>query len=492
MRPMRIAAAAILAFVATAAAPGARAERLEAWAVVGLRAGDPSGALRDEVADLRGALLLELSARGGGTVLDEEASRLRLGIAGDLRVAREALEAAELYYFQLDLAAARANLERALDALAWGSGIPDAWEKTRDARMLLAMVHLASDAPERRERALRQLEAVVRVDSDWTPAASAWPDEILALHDEARARLAAGGTGNLTVRCVRGCGGGTVFVDGRPLGAPDAPLALPAGRYRVVLADRAERPDRTSLAREVDVVAGQDVVFAIDLEAEGRLRLEEGPVVLAASDERRWRDAASLVARRAATEFTLVLLEAAPEAGRRAWLLDATGAIRADLSVDAAAEAPLRELARRALAAKPAPAAPEAIVAALLAPPAERDSNTAASAATEAAPAPAERPIAWQAAKWGAAGGAVLAAALGLGLHVDAADRDATLRSRLGSWNGVVPTSNAARAVRSEADAIAAEANWGTGLLVGAGFLAATAATLFLLEPEAPAPAVQW
>src|SRR5690606_37183767 len=114
------------------------------------------------------------------------------------------------------------------------------------------------------------------------------------------------------------------------------------------------------------------------------------------------------------------------------------------------------------------------------------------SAATEAAPAPAERPIAWQAAKWGAAGGAVLAAALGLGLHVDAADRDATLRSRLGSWNGVVPTSNAARAVRSEADAIAAEANWGTGLLVGAGFLAATAATLFLLEPEAPAPAVQW
>ncbi|HEY0840273.1 MAG TPA: hypothetical protein VGD74_08805, partial [Vulgatibacter sp.] len=82
--------------------------------------------------------------------------------------------------------------------------------------------------------------------------------------------------------------------------------------------------------------------------------------------------------------------------------------------------------------------------------------------------------------RWTAVGLGAAAATAGVWLRLDAVSREATLLES--SRNGSFPTAADGRAASREASAIRSQANLGTGLLVGAGAAAATAAWLFLTE----------
>ncbi len=478
---VRIGCAALL--LLDAASARAAEGRLDRWTVVGLRAaGEPE--IREEVAVLRGALSLELSARGSGVVRDEEQTGLRLGLRGaSLRSVRDRIDAAELYFFQLELGVARENLEQALEELGHASGIPEAWERTRAARMLLGMIHLASRDEAGKRLAAEQFAAVARIQPRWSPADASYPAEVVELYAEQRRLLDAGERGLLRVACEPACAGGHVFLDSFPVAVPGEAIALSPGRYRVVVTDRFENPQRRSLLHEVVVRPGDESRVTVDLAVEGSLSAEEGPGLGAARGTAPRRQAVEQVARRLGSDFVLAL-QAAEDGGWLAWVVDADGRIRRELALPPGAPGGVESIAHLALTdAMPGALAPVASVGQPLV--AERGSVEAAAPATRADPV-------WTAARWGTGGTAVLAGALGLYLHLDGKARDEALRGQLRSWGGVAPSERAARATRSESDAIQSQARWGTGLLVGAGVLSATAITLFLLDPEAPEAAVRW
>jgi len=471
-----------MAFLAlVVAAPAAAQHRIDEWTVVGLRS-EVEPPLAEEVATLRGALNLELSARGSGVVQDEPFTLLRLGTPDrDLRSIRDAIDAAELYYFQLELELARTHLEQALAELAHASGINKAWDRTRFARMLLGMVHLAGRSPDARIRAEEQFAAIARLQPTWTPSASSYPEEVLELYAEVRRRIEETERGLLRISCDPACPGGHVFSDAYPIGTPGEAVPLAPGLYRIVVADRFDNPER-SVAKEIEIRAGEETRLEIDLASQDRLAVEPGPVVLAPREEEARRRVAAQVARRAETEWSLVLQRGSGGA-TLGWVVDGEGVIRREVQIPPGDKEPLLALAHRALATDlvpvPAPASASAAPA-----------DAAAETQVEAPP-PAPSGL-WSVSKWSSTGAAVVAAAAGIYLRIDAADREEALQRKLAAWGGVVPTGEAARAARTEAGAIATRSDWGTGLLVGAGVLGATAATLFLLESDAPEPVIRW
>ena len=474
---MKALATSLALALALAALPATAQNALDAWTVVGLRS-EAEPPLADDVATLHGALTLELSARGAGVVRDEHATHLRLGTPEpDLRAIRDDIDAAELYYFQLELEVARSSLEQALAELAHASGIQMAWDRTRFARMLLGMVHLAGKAPDARARAEEQLTAVARLQPTWTPAEASWSDEVIELYARVRRRLEETERGLLRVTCDPACPGGHVFSDAYPIATPGEAVPLPPGRYRIVVADRFDNPERT-VAREIEIRPGEETRLAVDLASAEKLAVEPGPVVLAPREDEARRRIAAQVARRAETDFALIL-QRGVNGSTLGWVVDGEGAIRRELSIPADDEEPLLTLAQQALADD----APGLVAA------------TGTAEAGLAGPTPAGQGAVsglWTASKWSTAGASVVAAAAGIYLHIDAAKRDDALRGRLSDWGGVIPTGDAARASREEAGTIANQSNWGTGLLVGAGVLGVTAATLFLLDPAAPEPVVRW
>lgn len=456
----------------------ASAEPLEAWTVAALGE-DGEAPTNEEVAALRGALTLELSARGRGTVLDPALTRLRWGAEADLPSVRELLDTAELYYFQLELEAARRFLDQAIFELPSASGKAEAWEWMRDARMLRAMIHLAAGDEGAEERAQGEFAAIVRVDPAWRPPDTDWPPQALELYDRVRRSEQVRQAGRVRVDCSSDCAGASVFADGRRIGAPAQVIALPPGRYRVVVADGADNPSRRSLVRDVEIEAGREVVLSVDLGTEARLA--EGTTVLASMDPQERRARASLAARHAGGDFLLLLHH--DEAGQaQAWVLDADGRLRGSFRPEegsADAHASIATQVAQADLAAPAPDAKPEVSPAYVEDIPSRDTGTSSPGL--------------QAARWGTLGAALVAGGLGTWMHVDAAQRDSRLGERLNEWNGALPTERAAAAARTEADAIVAQQAWGTGLLVGAGTLGVTALVLFLVDGESEAaPTIRW
>ena len=455
------------------------AEPLETWTVAGLRA-DDEAPLHDDLTALRGALSLELTARGRGSLIESERVRLRWGAEADLPSIREHLDTAELYYFQLELEAARRYLEQALDELPTASGRPEAWEWTRDARMLLAMVHLAAGDEQAQERAEAEFAAITRVDPAWRPPDTAWPPQALELYARVRGAEQVRQAGRLRVPCSPDCAGGGVFADARLIGAPAQVIALPPGRYRGAVGDRFERPTKRSLLREIEIRAGKETTLSVDLEAESDLATPDGLAVLAPIDAD-LRDArAALAARHAGTD-NLLLLHRDREGHLLAWGLDGRARLRGTFETEGEGEEALSSLAAqvvRAYLERPEP-------------PAEPEEPPAFVAAD--APAPGGAPPALQAMRWGTLGAALVASGVGTWQHVDAAQRDQALGSRLDGWSGAVPDERSAAAARTEADAIVTQQAWGTGLLIGGGTLGATALLLFLIDgADEPAPTIRW
>lgn len=473
---------ALCLLAVTAAADERAGKPLESWTVVGIR-DEASPDLGDEIATLRGALSLELSARGRGVVRDEDATRLRLGAPGaDLRPIRDRIDAAELYYFQLELEIARSNLEQALAELGHASGIPAAWEHTREARMLLAMIQLARRTPEGDRLADEQLTAVARVQPDWNPAQASYPADVIERFADARRSLDAP-RGTLRALCAPACPGGHVYVDTFPVAAAGEAIELPPGRYRVVVTDEFESPRRRSLVRDVEVRAGVETGLQVDLAVEGRLVAQEGTALVVAADEATRRQAAAQIAKRLGADFTLVLLATA-QGDREGWLVDGGGQVVREMALTGSSDEAAVQLARLAVsdavpAARPAVASVGAPV-------------VATRVESPAATGRGGIPAGWTAVRWTSAGGAILATSLGLYFRIDAANRHDALAEQIDGWGGVLPSEGAARTARTEADAIRSQEQLGNGVLIGAGVFAATALTLFLLDFEETEPVVRW
>lgn len=452
--------------------------REETWAVIGLRQRHgPS--MKENVALLRGALALELSGRERGQILDDEETRSRFGLgSSSLREIRAKVDAAELYYFQLELGLARDNLERALVELSYVAGAPDAWERSRVAKMLLGMVHLAEGGVGARSRALERFEEVARIRPDLLPSEFVHPPEVLDLYREARQRVETLPRGRLRVVCGAGCQGGQVWVDSLPMGVPGEAIELPVGRYAVLLTDRFEKPRAISWLRHVRLDAEGETIVHVDLSLEAAIRGADGPSLLVDKDAPLPPGALQTLAARVDVDKLLVL--EAGDGGFQARVVERSGHIQ-PLAVSAEVRESQEDvLARLARMAIGGPAVP---VVASVGDAGADASPQWAEAQTEVESAPPDW-LVWG--KWSSAGAAVATAGVGVALKVDANRRETAFLSRWNGWGRMYPTESIARKGRREVRSIQRSSDWGTGLLVAAGAAAVTGATLFWLDAGRP------
>ncbi|AKU89779.1 hypothetical protein AKJ08_0166 [Vulgatibacter incomptus] len=509
---------------------GLAAAEPETWAVVGLR-GPAASRMHDRVETLRGFLALSLREGKDTRVLGEEETRARLGLeTRSFQKIEAQIDGAELFYFQLELRHARDNLEQALAALAHHGG-PEAWERTRVSRLLLATVLLAERGSDSRAKAREALGPIARVRPDYRPPPMAYPAELIALHDEVRQEVVRLPKGWLRVDCEAACPGGQVWVETFPLGAPGEAIPLPAGRYRVTIGDSFEKPTARSLLREVVVEAGRETSLLIDLGIEGSADAGDGPSFLVPNEEARL-----VAAHRAAAQLgtsQLVVLWAEPDGEAKelhAAVIEAsTGRLRRQASVafdDGSSEgAALERLAKRLIGSETtdvadavgsgggdarspgAGAADDAGVGILAirsepsvlnaaAPKAESATAQKAAArksAPESATAPpssrldgrvasAGEPPSWvPTARWTGVAVTAVAATAGLWLRANATSQIDRLR-------GSGPFASVSEARQASADLASAgtRADVGTSLLVGAGAAAVTTLVLHLLDFDAP------
>jgi hypothetical protein len=439
------------------------------WAVVGLKGRD-AAPVGETVALARGALALALGE--AGRVLGPEETRARLGLPPrDLAGARERLDAAELYYFQLELAAARRGVVEAIEALVRAGGAPEAWEWLRVARLLLASIDLAPGTPAAREAARDDLLPLVRVRRGDRPGEKAYPAELLALFDEAARAAAAAPRGTLRVRCQPACAGAHVWVDAASADGVGTPIVLPAGTYHVVVTDSFDRPRLRSLTREVEVKADAETTVEVDLAAEGALDAGDGPSLYAPPEAA--LAAVTGTARRGLAERLVAVWSTGAGEGRRLHLAVARapgGRVerQAQIRLDVGAEpVAVERLVRFAASGELGPGV--------------EDASVPAPALAAAAPAavPAAGWKTWT--KWSAAAAALGLGATGAWLAFDAEDREDRLQARVDGWGGAVPIGYR-DAVMAEHDAIGSRRDLGVGLLVGAGVASVVATTFFLLD----------
>lgn len=461
--------------------PGASTATEETWAVLGLRHRQgPS--MGESVATLRGALALELSAREHGQVLDDEETRSRFGLgSSSVKEIRAKVDAAELYYFQLELGLARDNLERALVELSYVAGAPDAWERSRVAKMLLGMVHLAEGGVGARSRALQRFEEVARIRPELLPSELVHPPEVLALYREARERVEALPRGRLRVICGAGCATGQVWVDSQPMGVPGEAIELPAGTYGVLLTDRFEKPRAISWLRHVPVEADGETVVHVDLPLEASVRGAEGPSLLV--DQGIGPEAGALRTLSERVDVDRLLIVEAVEGGFRGRVIHRSGRVH-PIAVSTgpreSQEEALGRLARAALG--------EESITRVASATEELRVDASPGWLEESEPNEWSRPhgewMTWG--KWSAAGATLVAAGVGTALHLDANQREESHLRRWRAWGHVYPSEGAAAKGRREVRSIQRASDWGTGLLITAGVAAVTGATLFWLDAGRP------
>lgn len=480
-------AAASIVTLWSGAAPAAE----ETWAVVGVRTSGDQG-MREPVETLRGLL-----DGDGRDVLGEAETRSRLGLeTDDLDAIQRRIDGAELYWFQLELASARENLEQALRSLSHHVG-QRAAERDRLTRLLLAEIHLAQGGAEGEARAAEAIEPIARLRPGDGPDPKGYSPELVALFDRVRADAARIPAGWLRVECEAACPGSQVWIESAPRGAPGERIELPAGRYRVQVGDRFDDGAARSLPRAVVVHAGQELELRVDLALESAADPADGPSFAAAGGSP--RDAAHRLAgaRLPLSRLVIVWMESDEQATRSfALLVDpGTGRIVQEASSSGSPREALVRLAARLL--EP-PTAQASTVAAGIDEEEDEDEDEDAGPAArlsagDTGPRAASRleaerllaadpePAGWVApTKWTAIGLAAAAATAGVWLRLDAVSREAGLldSARNGSFRSVADGQASTR----EAASIRSQANLGTGLLVGAGVAATTAIVLHLTE----------
>ncbi len=487
--------AVLLAAVALAAAP-----QPEGWAVVGLREpGEPK--IADTVELLRGAVQNELGKKG--RVHGAEETRARLGLpARSLEQVKDLLDASELYFFQLELDAARGNLELALAALVHAGGDVQAYERMRVARLLLAMVELTDKKRGSKEAARKQLERLAALLKSYRPDAAAYPKELVALYAEAQGAVAAAPRGKLQVTCKvpASCKAAHVWVDTVPAGVPGESIELPAGTYQVLVTDRFEKPAARSLTRDVEVRAGATASVTVDLGTEGAVEPDGGPAFLVPADREARTSALVVAAARVGAARTVGVWRTAGDAPRvHVAVIDpSTSRVEREAHVRLAGRTTLatavEKLARFAVAGEAtdgvvAPGAPGGGKAAEPAAAGTVDVGPSVAGAPGAVPVeavaapPAEgaplRPL--RVAKWATGAGAVLLAGVGSYFKYEALAEQEALDIQLERWGNVVPTDEIGR-VHAQLDDIQSADDMAVGLWVGAGALLTTSAVLFVLD----------
>ncbi len=471
-----------LGLAAASAAPGS-------WAVLGVRV-DGGVVVKDAVELVRGAAAHEVSA--GGRVFDADETRSRLGLPSRTpREIRELVDTAELYYFQLELAPARRNLELALEALVQAGGDAESFERLRVARLLLAMVELADTRrPGGRERALAQLLPLAALRAVAAPSPQNYPKELVELFEQARREVAARPLGRLRAVCrPTACADGQVWIDAAPSGVPGEWIPLPAGTWRLRVSDRFEAPRARSLTRELVVSAGVDVTVELDLAAEGALDPDGGPAFRSPADPDARLGALRLAAARSGAERTVGVLRVAGPDGDRlhvAVLEGVSGRLVREASIRLGPGLPLSAAAARLARFAVSGEAREGVVQAGADAPDAGGAGTPTAAPADAVTPPAElsaHGTGITVAKWSSLGGAVLVGGLGLWFQKGASEESATLDASLRKWGGVVPTEEVDAVNQRLADIDAGEGR-ALGCFIGAGALAAGSAVLFWLDDD--------
>ncbi|HWV38772.1 MAG TPA: hypothetical protein VN033_09890 [Vulgatibacter sp.] len=473
----------IVAFSLVALWSGTAPAAEETWAVVGVRTSEDQG-MRESVETLRG--LLDGDRRD---VLGEAETRVSLGLeAVDLDAIQRRIEGAELYWFQLELASARENLEQALRALSSHVG-PRAAERDRLTRLLLAEIHLAQADAEAETRAAEAIEPIARLRPGEAPDPRGYSPELVALFERVRADVARMPVGWLRVECEAACPGSQVWIESAPRGAPGERIELPAGRYRVQVGDRFDEGGARSLPRIVAVDPGQELELRVDLALESAADPADGPSFAISGGSP--RDAARRLAgaRLPLSRLVILWMDADDRETRSFALLvePGTGRILHEVSSSGRPREALVRLAARLLEGPSAPvAAGPDEVEAIGGTPLDRplvagDEREEARLEADRLLAMDPEPAAWVApTKWTAIGLAVAAATAGVWLRLDAVSREEALldSARSGSFRSVAD----GRASTREAASIRSQADLGTGLLVGAGVAAASAIVLHLVE----------
>lgn len=455
------------------------------WAVLGVRV-EGGLPVKEAVELVRGASVHEVG--GDGRVFDADETRARLGLPSrDARAVQELVDTAELYFFQLELASARRNLELALESLVHAGGDAASFERLRVARLLLAMVELADTRrPGGRERALVQLEALAAVQPDATPSPQNYPKELVDLFDEAKRTTAARPRGRLRASCRPSpCAGGQVWIDAAPAGVPGEAISLPAGSWRLRVSDRFEAPRLRSLTRELVLQPGDDVTVELDLAGEGALDPDGGPAFQSPDEPTARLGALRLAAARSGATRTVGVLRTSGTGGDRlqvSLIEGVSGRLLREASIRLGPDVPLSvaaaKLARFVVAgearegvtalpveageAGPVPLPPEAVT-----PPEELSAHGPGITI----------------AKWSTLGGAAVLGGLGWYFQRGATDENAALTADLNEWGGVVPQEEV-DGVNRRLEAIDAGEARALGCFVSAGVLMAGSAVLFWLDDD--------
>jgi hypothetical protein len=466
-------AVAVAAFLAPALARAAESSGPQIVTVLGLRVPD-GPPVADLTAQFRKALAQQVAAGADLSVPSEAETRASLGVpTARTSALLDRIGDAESDYQQLLLDQARRKFEEGLQDLAQVGGEEGVWESTVTARLLLGMVHLATQARDASNKARGEFEAILRVDPTFQPTKQSNDPVVLALFEKARAKLSREPTGQLAVSCQTPCPQGFVWVDAAPSGPVNgAAIKLPAGSYRVRITDRRDSPRLRSFTHEVQVNASADTRLMVDLESEGALDLAGGPAFAAPADNEHRLKVLQLTAQRVRKgKIAAVWLD--PQYVHLA-IADASSArIERHAAVPAPADGRLDtaclELARFAAGSLPPPAS------VLPLPPAFD-----AIPAPPPAPSAGARPLAI--AKWSALGAT---AALGIAGAVVAASADSDrgdLQDLLKNWGGAPTTREQAAQVADATASLRSKQGWRNGLFIGAGVAAAATAALFVFD----------
>lgn len=443
-------ATSFLVLVALALPTAARAAD---WAFVGLvETGEPA-----PEAELQAALQAfsaELSSEDRAIPLAALVERLGFGSV-DRTSIEEALAEAEMLFFQVEYEAARQKLETALAAIEADRGkIP--FEVRRDVRLLLALVFL--EGFQDREAAARVLAPLAAIHVLPESVRRAAPGPVIELWDEVRAAASARTEGWLYVDCT-GCHGGEVWLEGVPVGITQQSIALPPGRYSLVLRGLAGAEELRSLVHEVQIRAGEETRLLVALAAETSVLAGPAVCVQAAKLGDAVDHAARLAPRVGADRLLAWRFE---QDAIRVWAFGAAGERLGSWTRPVEGEdleATLAALAREILA--PAPRAEESLPLQVLAAP---------------DPEPSWRPVA----RWSALGATVALAAVGTWLAVEADSARSDLEALQAGRRSYASVEEARRASRL-AETVESRQTWSAVLLTGAA--AGAVGTVFLFLP---------
>ena len=411
------------------------------WAFVGLAHPDEPAPAGELQAALR-AFSRELPSGDRALPLAEVAERLG-GPPVDRGGIEEALAEAELLFFQMEYEAARRKLEEALAALERDRGeIP--FERRRDARLLLALVLLEGVGD--RDAAGRVLAPLAAIHVLPESVRRSAPRPLVELWDEVRAAASARAEGWLFVDCT-GCHGGEVWLEGIPVGTTQQSIALPPGRYALVLRGLAGKEDLRSLVHDVRIRPGEETRLTVALAAEASVAAGAAACVQASRLDDAVDHARRLASRVGADRLLAWRFEADAV---RVWSFGPGGERLGQWSHPVQAEvleAALAELAR------------EILVPAM---PAEEE------ALQLQAQVPAVVEPSWQpVARWGSLGATVVLAAVGTWLALEADSARSDLEALQAGRRSYASVEDARRASRL-AEAVESRQTWSAVLLTGA------------------------